>query len=83
MIPVPYSLNVGKLKTRQRYYQKRSLELLVVSRVRCSPRSSPRGYVFLERFSTFHTPSGKLLDARDELCSARKEGQSTPGAPQG
>ena len=39
------------------------------------------GYLFLETFSNFVTPSGHLLDARSELCDARKEGLFAPGAP--
>ena len=40
------------------------------------------GYLFLETFSNFHTPSVNLLDARSELCEANNYGQSTPGEPQ-
>ena len=50
-----------------------------MSRLRCSPRSSLRGHVFLETFSIFDPPSGNLLDAPGELCDARKEGHSSPG----
>ena len=80
---IRYSLSVGKLKSRQRDYRKRRLENLVVSRLRCSPRSALAGYLFLETFSNFHTPSGNLLDARSELCEAWKEGQYAPGEPLG
>ena len=47
-----------------------------------APWSSLAGYLFLETFCYFHAPSGKLLDAPDELYDARKESHSAPGAPQ-
>ena len=37
-------------------------------------------YLFLEIFSYFDTLIGHLLDARSELCDARKEGESAPRA---
>ena len=78
-----YSISLGKLKSRNKDYRKRRLKDLVVTRLRCSPRSSLAYYLFLESFSNYHTPSGKLLDAPGELCDARKEGHSAPGTPQG
>ena len=53
-----------------------------MSRLACSPWSSLAGYLFVETFCYFHAPSGKLLDAPDELYDARKEGHFAPGAPQ-
>ena len=61
------------------YHEKKKTRKSSRARREISPRSSLAGYVFLEIYSNFHTPSVNLLDARSELCRPDKEGLSAAG----